>query len=70
MSLRLLLPFVCILGTCTLGGCASLPDPVLPTCDGAARRPANPHGSILSPEPAPIAAAAIGADAQSSGVSA
>ncbi len=53
MSLRfLLLPFACLLGACALGGCASLPGPDLPTCDGKARRPANPHGSVLSPDTA------------------
>lgn len=59
MSLRFLLPFICALGACALGGCASLSGPDLPTCDGTARRPANPHGSILSqaPAPAPVAAA-------------
>ena len=32
-----------------LGACAALgPDP-LPVCDGQTRRPANPHGSVLSP---------------------
>nr|WP_313391192.1 hypothetical protein [Brevundimonas diminuta] len=67
MSFRLLLPFVCILGTCALGGCASLPGPDLPTCDGAARRPANPHGSILSPGPALVAVAANDAGAHPSG---
>ncbi|WP_409020550.1 hypothetical protein [Brevundimonas vesicularis] len=54
MSLRLLL-----LAVCALSGCASLPGPKLSTCDGATRRPANPHGSILSPEPAPMAAVAV-----------
>lgn len=42
-----------------LGACAALgPDP-LPVCDGQARRPANPHGSVLSPpgDPAPAIAA-------------
>ena len=60
MSLRFLLPFACLLGACALGGCASLPGPDLPTCDGTARRPANPHGSVLSPTRAtsPLAVAA------------
>ncbi len=34
-------------------GCAHIDRP-LPVCDGASRRPANPHGSVLSPQsPAP-----------------
>ena len=45
MSLRFLL-----LAACALGGCASLSGPDLPTCDGTARRTANPYGSILSPD--------------------
>lgn len=52
MSLRLLLPSICALAACLLGSCASLPAPALPTCDGASRRPANPYGSVLSPDPA------------------
>lgn len=52
MSLRFLLPLTCSLGATLLGSCASLPAPALPTCDGASRRPANPHGSVLSPDPA------------------
>lgn len=67
MSFRIPFPFLCLLGACALGGCASLPGPDLPTCDGTARRPANPHGSILSPEPAPMAAAAVGARTPPSG---
>ncbi len=59
MSFRIPLPFLCLLGACVLSGCASLIGADLPTCDGTARRPANPHGSILSPEPAPTAAAAV-----------
>jgi len=56
MSLRPLL-----LIAFAIGGCASLSSPDLSTCDGAARRPANPHGSILSPAPAPMTAADVGA---------
>ncbi|WP_312572965.1 hypothetical protein [Brevundimonas sp.] len=44
-----------------LAGCAALARPELPVCDGRARRPANPHGSVLvsaaperPPEPASI----------------
>ncbi|MGX5636854.1 hypothetical protein ACWKV8_10760 [Brevundimonas diminuta ATCC 11568] len=32
-----------------VGGCASLTADRLPVCDGQARRPANPHGSVLLP---------------------
>lgn len=53
MSLRFLL-----LAACALGGCASLSGPDLPNCDGTARRPANPHGSVLSPTPATATQAA------------
>ena len=37
-----------------IGGCASLTADRLPVCDGQARRPANPYGSVLLP-PAPAA---------------
>lgn len=37
-------------GLILLGGCAHRGDPALPTCDGSARRPANPHGSVLAPQ--------------------
>jgi len=69
MSLRFLLPFVCLLGACALGGCASLSGPDLPTCDGTARRPANPYGSVLAPDSAtsPQAAAATEADSAQTG---
>ena len=38
-----------------LGACAALDSGPLPVCDGQARRPANPDGSVLSPpgDPAP-----------------
>jgi hypothetical protein len=32
-----------------LGGCATLTADRLPVCDGQARRPANPYGSVLLP---------------------
>lgn len=35
-----------------VGGCATLTADRLPVCDGQARRPANPYGSVLLP-PAP-----------------
>lgn len=37
-----------------IGGCATLTADRLPVCDGQARRPANPYGSVLLP-PAPAA---------------
>ena len=37
-------------GLILLGACAHRGDPALPTCDGSARRPANPHGSVLTPQ--------------------
>lgn len=58
MTHRLILMLACA----ALGGCAGLARPDLPVCNGAARRPANPHGSILmSPSasasaPAPLPA--------------
>ncbi len=67
MSFRIPLPFLCLLEACVLSGCAALTGPDLPTCDGTARRPANAHGSILSPEPAPTAAAAVSARTPPSG---
>jgi len=35
-------------------GCASLNASDPPSCDGSPRRPANPHGSVLAPDPAPV----------------
>lgn len=40
-------------GLMLLGACAHRGDPALPTCDGSARRPANPHGSVLAPQAEP-----------------
>jgi hypothetical protein len=37
-----------------VGGCASLTADRPPVCDGQARRPANPYGSVLLPPP-PVA---------------
>ncbi|MBA4807705.1 hypothetical protein [Brevundimonas sp.] len=57
-------------GLVLLGGCAHRSDPALPTCDGSARRPANPHGSVLAPraEPRPAEAPVdVGADARTGG---
>lgn len=31
------------------GGCAAITGDPLPVCDGRARRPANPYGSVLAP---------------------
>lgn len=53
MSHRLILMLTCA----ALGGCAGLARPDLPVCDGAARRPANPHGSILMSPSAPASPA-------------
>ena len=44
-------------GLMLLAGCAHRGDPALPACDGSDRRPANPHGSVLSPQAAPQPAA-------------
>jgi hypothetical protein len=43
-------------GLMLLGACAHRGDPALPTCDGSARRPANPHGSVLAPQTQPSSA--------------
>lgn len=51
-------PRLILLACAALGGCAGLSRPDLPTCDGSARRPANPHGSILTPPTATAAASA------------
>ena len=40
-------------GLMLLGACAHRGDPALPTCDGSARRPANPYGSVLAPQTEP-----------------
>ncbi|QTN20862.1 hypothetical protein HZ989_07410 [Brevundimonas sp. AJA228-03] len=45
--------FLLLAGLLLLGACAHRGDPALPTCDGSARRPANPHGSVLAPQAAP-----------------
>jgi len=45
-----------------VGGCATLTADRLPVCDGQARRPANPYGSMLLPPAAP-AADAVGTSA-------
>lgn len=50
-----------ILGLAALASACAHGDPALPVCDGLARRPANPHGSVLTAPPMP--AAAVGADA-------
>lgn len=43
-------------GLMLLAACAHRGDPSLPTCDGSTRRPANPHGSVLTPQAEPPAA--------------
>ena len=57
-------------GLLLLAACAHRGDIALPTCDGSARRPANPHGSVLAPQaqPQPVGAAAeAGPDAGAGG---
>lgn len=69
MSLRFPPSAICVLTACLLSSCASLSAPALPTCDGASRRPANSHGSVLSPAPAtpPPTAATAEAEAPRTG---
>lgn len=60
MSIRLFL----ITSLLLTAGCAH-GEPGLPTCDGSARRPANPHGSVLdgtaaTPPAAPVPSPASG----------
>ncbi|MET3835202.1 hypothetical protein ABIB58_000521 [Brevundimonas sp. UYEF29] len=43
-----------------VGGCASLTADRLPVCDGQARRPANPHGSVLLPAAPPAPEQPVG----------
>jgi len=38
-----------------LAGCAAPALVAGPICDGKARRPANPHGSVLNPSALPLA---------------
>lgn len=46
-------PFLIAALLLLIAGCAPLAADRLPTCDGQARRPANPHGSVLlAPVPA------------------
>ena len=47
-----------------VGGCAPLTADHLPVCDGQARRPATPYGSVLLP-PAPAAPEAAADTAES-----
>lgn len=54
-----------ILGVAALVSACAHGDPALPVCDGLARRPANPHGSVLAAPHTPPAAAGID-DAESS----
>lgn len=42
-------PALVIAAVLTLAGCAALKGHDAPGCSGA-RRPANPHGSVLAPE--------------------
>ncbi len=58
-----------------VGGCGTLTADRLPVCDGQARRPANPYGSVLlppasaAPEPAPdpVGSSAAPADSATGG---
>lgn len=52
MTPRLLLAALVLLSACAHG------EPRLPRCDGLARRPANPHGSILTEAATPLTPAA------------
>lgn len=55
---------ILLAGLMLLAACAHRGDPSLPICDGSARRPANPHGSILTAQPEPRSAeVAVSADA-------
>ena len=45
--------FPLLAGLMLLAACAHRGDPPLPTCDGSARHPANPHGSVLAPQTEP-----------------
>lgn len=47
-------------------GCAHR-DPATPVCDGLARRPANPHGSVLVPDTGPPVLPASATPAAGSG---
>lgn len=49
----MILRLIPLAGLLLLGGCAHDRGALLPTCDGSARRPANPHGSVLSPPASP-----------------
>ena len=51
-----------------LGACAAFDPDALPVCDGQARRPANPHGSVLSPPADSGAPAAPAAPAKAEAV--
>ena len=62
MSIRPLL----IAGLLLTAGCAHR-EPGPPTCDGSARRPANPHGSVLDRTATPPPAAPVLSPASSGG---
>lgn len=51
-----------ILGLAALVSACAHGDPALPVCDGLARRPANPRGSVLAAPPTPAAAAVDAVD--------
>lgn len=52
-----------ILAALALASCQTLGAAKLPVCDGKQRRPANPHGSVLTPSQAPKPAAVSAAPA-------
>lgn len=52
-------PALLVVIALTLGGCSTLGEDRAERCHGA-RRPANPHGSVLGTESRPTAPAAVG----------
>lgn len=54
-------PFLILLSTLSLAGCASSGGGKLPVCDGKHLRPGNPYGSVLAPAAEGAAATPAGA---------
>lgn len=54
-------PFLILLSTLSLAGCASSGGGKLPVCDGKHPRPGNPYGSVLAPAAEGAGAAPVGA---------
>ncbi|MBB5746551.1 hypothetical protein [Brevundimonas variabilis] len=50
---------ILIAGLILVSGCVHRGGSDLPTCDGSARRPANPHGSVLAPQAEPRPASPV-----------